>query len=216
MGINTRLDQIIRDPIFTRRLTLLRWSPTDFIYSLDNTILDRFCLQIIPQICHKIKWLNLESSSIERVLLAADYPNLYGLSLHNVEDKTAINIFKNETLVSMLKKQITSLVITMDNDKLKKIHKDLTTPLFLCVVKILTNLCKLDFNSSCNGFNGRVYFGTLGQTLSSSTLMELHVNVGSFEYCLFLLDGRFTKLRMFYITIPHLFPPPRKYNNQVR
>ncbi|CAF4543650.1 unnamed protein product [Rotaria sp. Silwood2] len=96
MGINTRLDQIIRDPIFTRRLTLLRWSPTDFIYSLDNTILDRFCLQIIPQICHKIKWLNLESSSIERVLLAADYPNLYGLSLHNVEDKTAINIFKSK------------------------------------------------------------------------------------------------------------------------
>jgi hypothetical protein len=96
MGINTRLDQIICDPIFTRRLTLLRWSSTNLICPLDNTVLDRFCLQIIPQICHKIKWLNLESSSVERVLLAADYPNLCGLGLHHFEEQTAIHLFKSK------------------------------------------------------------------------------------------------------------------------
>ena len=96
MDINTRVEQIIHDPVFTRRLTLLRWSPTDFFYPVHNTIIDRFCFQIIPKICHNIKWLNLESSCIERVLLAADYPNLCGLGLHNFEEKTAIKFFKSK------------------------------------------------------------------------------------------------------------------------
>lgn len=34
----------------------------------------------------------------------------------------------DENLVCMLKKQITSLVITMDGDKLEKTQQDLTTP----------------------------------------------------------------------------------------
>ncbi|CAF4381930.1 unnamed protein product, partial [Rotaria sp. Silwood2] len=41
-------------------------------------MLDRFCLQILPEIHYKIKWLDLESSSMERILLATNYPNLYG------------------------------------------------------------------------------------------------------------------------------------------
>jgi hypothetical protein len=45
-------------------------------------MLDQFCLQIIPEIHHHIKWLNLEPSSIERILLRTNYPNLYGLGLY--------------------------------------------------------------------------------------------------------------------------------------
>ncbi len=103
----------------------------------------------------------------------------------------------------------------MDGDKLEKTHQDLTTPLFIRVFNMFPNLCKLDFHSRCKGFNGRLYFETLGQTLSSSTLMELHVNVCGPEYCLFLLDGRFTQLHTFYVTIPYAFPSPRKYMKQV-
>ena len=98
MGINTRLDQIVCDPVLTRHLTLLRWSSTDFICPLDNTVLNRFCSQIIPQICHKIKCLNLESSSVKRVLLAADYPNLCELSLYNFENETAIHLSNSKKI----------------------------------------------------------------------------------------------------------------------
>ncbi|CAF1324186.1 unnamed protein product [Rotaria sordida] len=51
---------------------------------LPDAILDRFCLQILPEIHHKIKWLNLESSSMERILHATNYPNLYGLGLYEL------------------------------------------------------------------------------------------------------------------------------------
>ncbi|CAF5041222.1 unnamed protein product, partial [Rotaria sp. Silwood1] len=37
-------------------------------------ILDRFCLQILPEIHHNIKWLDLESSSMKHVLRTAHYP----------------------------------------------------------------------------------------------------------------------------------------------
>ncbi len=115
----------------------------------------------------------------------------------------------------MLKKQITSLVITMDNDKLERTREDLATPLFIRVLNMFTNLCKLDFHSCSSIYYGRLYFDTLGHTLSSSTLMELHVNVCRFEYCLLLLDGRFSQLHTFRVTIPFAFPPPRKYIKQV-
>ncbi len=64
---------------------------------LDDQILDRFYSQILPSIHHKIKWLNVESSSMEDVLLCASYPNLRGLGLHKIEKSIALRIFTGET-----------------------------------------------------------------------------------------------------------------------
>ncbi|CAF2945702.1 unnamed protein product [Rotaria sp. Silwood2] len=94
MDINTRLDRIISDPVFTRNLTLLRYFSNRFICPLVDTVLDRFCSQTLLQIHYKIDWLNLESLSMERILLAAaDYPNLHNLGLYNVDKKTAESVF---------------------------------------------------------------------------------------------------------------------------
>ncbi|CAF4944653.1 unnamed protein product [Rotaria sp. Silwood1] len=41
----------------------------------------------------KIKWLYIESSSAKHILRAADYPNLYGLALYNMKEKTARRLF---------------------------------------------------------------------------------------------------------------------------
>ncbi|CAF3943059.1 unnamed protein product [Rotaria sordida] len=62
------------------------------IYPLAKSILDRFCLQILPKIQHKIKWLNLESLSIKRILLAGYYPNLRGFGLFIVEPETVAHL----------------------------------------------------------------------------------------------------------------------------
>jgi hypothetical protein len=92
-GINERLNKIIYDPIFTSRLNFLTWSYNKFINKISsNVILDRFCLQILPEISMKIKWFNLDSS-MKHILRAAHYPNLYKLGLYNIEHKTAKSLF---------------------------------------------------------------------------------------------------------------------------
>jgi hypothetical protein len=93
IGVNVRLDKIASDSTFTEYLTLMKPSLNGVINSLDNSILDRFSSKMLPKIHHKIKWFNLESSSIERILLAADYPNLHGLSLFNIEHEIVVRLF---------------------------------------------------------------------------------------------------------------------------
>lgn len=93
MDVNTRFNQVLIDSVFTSSLTLLKYTWNDLIYALPDAMVDRFCLQILPQIFHKIKWLNIESSSLERILLVVEYPNLCGLGLYNVTDEIVQRIF---------------------------------------------------------------------------------------------------------------------------
>ncbi|CAF4365018.1 unnamed protein product, partial [Rotaria sordida] len=65
-------------------------SSYDSIYSLSNSMLDRFCLQILPKINNKIKSFNLEISSMKRILLSANYPNLFELGIFNIEKEAAL------------------------------------------------------------------------------------------------------------------------------
>ncbi|CAM2725413.1 unnamed protein product [Rotaria socialis] len=103
-GINTRFDKILHDSIFTSSLTLLKCLSNCFICPLPDTILDRFCLQILSQICLKIKWLDIESSSMERILLATEYSNLCGLGIYNITEDVAIRLFIDKTPLGRIKK----------------------------------------------------------------------------------------------------------------
>ena len=89
IGVNKRLNTIAHDSIFTSHLYFL----DKFIYSLPNPMIDRFCSEILPWIHHKIKSLKLESTSMERILLATNYPNLYGLGLYGIDVEKAISLF---------------------------------------------------------------------------------------------------------------------------
>jgi hypothetical protein len=93
IDVNQRLTTIARDRIFTNYLALSRHSPDGSVDSYIDSMIDRFCSQILPKIHHKIKFLYLDLSSMERVLLAANYPNLYGLTLYNVGIETARHFF---------------------------------------------------------------------------------------------------------------------------
>ncbi|CAF3302933.1 unnamed protein product [Rotaria socialis] len=81
-GVNKRLNVIAHSPNFTGRLNLLRCLSDHSIRLLPKRRLERFCSQMLPEIHPKIKWLNLESISIKRILLSATYPALYGLGLY--------------------------------------------------------------------------------------------------------------------------------------
>jgi hypothetical protein len=95
-GVNKRLNKILHDPIFTNHLNLLQFCSNDCISQLSSPILNRFCLQILPEIHDKIKWLNLELFSMERILLIINYPNLSGLGLYNIQQETAIYLLSSK------------------------------------------------------------------------------------------------------------------------
>ncbi|CAF0748358.1 unnamed protein product [Rotaria sp. Silwood1] len=93
LGVNKRLNNIAVDPVFINNLSLVMSTSDGLVYSLPDPILDRFCLHILPKIHQNIEWLHLQSRSLERILRATNFPNLYGISLHNIQAKTAIDLF---------------------------------------------------------------------------------------------------------------------------
>ena len=72
MDVHTRLNRILHEPLLTSKIALIK--PTD-------ELLNRFCLQVLPQIHRQIQWFNLESTSMERILLSSTYPNLRQLHI---------------------------------------------------------------------------------------------------------------------------------------
>lgn len=86
INVNKRLNQIARDLTFTTHITLMK-------SSLSDTMVNRFCLQILPQVCNTIKCLSLETMTMERLLLAAEYPNLDQLDIFIVNQVIDINLF---------------------------------------------------------------------------------------------------------------------------
>ncbi|CAF0889332.1 unnamed protein product [Rotaria sordida] len=91
--VNKQLNKIVYDSIFTCDLTLLRNVSNNSVYPLPDCVLDRFCLQILPEIHHQIKWLHLESSSLKRILLSTNYPNLFAVGVFDIEKKNALRLF---------------------------------------------------------------------------------------------------------------------------
>lgn len=80
LGFNKRLDRIIRDPCLTTEINLVELNDDD-ANEQANILIDRFCLDILPKIDHLIRRVKVRSTSMERILMAADYPNLFELEI---------------------------------------------------------------------------------------------------------------------------------------
>ncbi|CAF3804906.1 unnamed protein product [Rotaria socialis] len=201
MGINTRLDKILRHPMFTSHLTLMRSSSNKLFHPLADIMVDRFCSQILPQIHHNIEWLNLELLSVGRVLHASDYPNLYGLGLYQINYDATLRLFSDKSdLVRIFKNQISRLVMTVYEYKEQSYKEKVIMTLLTRIFTVFTNLTYLNLNKfTCIDIDRQNV--STPTTFSSSTLVELHINVARFGDCLYLLDGRFDQLRSFYLRI---------------
>jgi hypothetical protein len=92
---NRQLDIIAQENIFTNTLNFVLTTSTltDDVVSLPDTIVARFCTNILPRIDHNIKSLILDSVSMEHILLAANYPNLTKLKIFNFSDKIVSRYF---------------------------------------------------------------------------------------------------------------------------
>ncbi len=93
IGVNKRFSTIGRDLTFTSHLSLMTCSSNNSIHHpLPESMLNRFCSQISPEIHDKIKWLDLESTSIQRIL-ATKYPNVNRLGLYGIDVEKAMSLF---------------------------------------------------------------------------------------------------------------------------
>ncbi|CAF1157316.1 unnamed protein product [Adineta steineri] len=217
-GVNQRLNTIVQDSVFTNRLTFVKMCSGNFIdVFCCNTVLDRFCLQILPVIHDKIKWLDLESSSMKNVLCVADYPNLYGLGLYNINEESFRCLFTDETLTSAtFKNQITTLAITIDNNN-HECYEDMllsAANIVNYILTVFTNLIYLTlYESSYKNRVPLISNNGFPLTFRSSTLLKLNIRVQCFDDCLYLLDGRFNQLHTFCVDLVNLRHPQEIKNH---
>ena len=95
---NQRLDMVIQEKTFTNTLNFVLTASTDDILSIPDPILNRFCSNILLEIDHNVKSLVIESKFMERVLRAANYPNLTELKLINLKDKIVSSYLTGKTI----------------------------------------------------------------------------------------------------------------------
>ena len=93
IGVNQKLGKLAQDITFTKSIDLVTILSNENDHSRIKSILDRFCLSIIPLIQHNIECLILDSLSIERVLSTGNYFKLNKLTLVNVQLETTSRIF---------------------------------------------------------------------------------------------------------------------------
>ena len=98
---NQRLDILAQQQIFSTILNFVSTSETnDDICSIPNSMLDRFCVSILPRIHENVKSLTVEPISMEDVLRAGDYPNLTELKLVNVNKEVLSRHFISKIFIS--------------------------------------------------------------------------------------------------------------------
>jgi hypothetical protein len=93
IGVNQKLDRLARDISFTQSVDLLTISSNKDNHLRINSILDRFCFEILPRIRHNIECFTLDSFSIDRVLSIGNYPKLHTLTLINLQYEEASHLF---------------------------------------------------------------------------------------------------------------------------
>ena len=75
LDVNKRIDRIASSISDTYLINFTSTSNGEH-ECMNHEVFDRFCLNIMPRICHNVRMLILDHWSMERVLLACEYPFL--------------------------------------------------------------------------------------------------------------------------------------------
>ncbi|CAM2725543.1 unnamed protein product [Rotaria socialis] len=189
---NGRLDIIAQENTFTNIL--------NFVNTNNISLIDRFCIYILPRIHQNIKYFIFEPAVMERILLAAVYPNLTELKLFNFEQQIASKYFTDESsLRSVFQQQITSLIL-VNNDKSARVGslKEYTINVYAHILNFFKNLTYLNIMGPCVMLCPGLSLCDLpSTTFYSSILTHLSIVVQTFDDCLYLLDGRLKQLTSF-------------------
>jgi hypothetical protein len=115
-----------------------------------------------------------------------------------------LSIVGDEILVNLFKKQITSLIIEMDN---KSTDKFSSIEYYSTIFHLILNLCQrlIKFNFCPYDYRLQtwpVQFSSMN--CKSIILSELNVSVNSFDECLYLFDGHFPSLSVLIIRVKEI------------
>ena len=97
-----RLDQIARGIDYTKSINFSIESSNGQFSAIDPDKAHRFCAELLPQIHHHIQSMTLETSNIERILLAAQFPNLHTLVLAGFSPAILLHYFTSKPKFRLL------------------------------------------------------------------------------------------------------------------
>ena len=118
------------------------------------------------------------------------------------------------SLTRIFKNQISSLVISISNDRKASSPKNADTIIFTHIFAMFQNLQYLNFGPS-SLYHQRLSFHASPLTVISTKLLKLHVRLDNFDDCLYLLDGRFNQLRTLHVDICLIHSQHITIKNQV-
>jgi hypothetical protein len=118
-----------------------------------------------------------------------------------IHRKISIFCFDGSYLIRTFKSQILSFVIRINKCQESNSIEDINRFIFIQIFSIFKKLQDLNFSPSAAADYHLLTFGVSPPNIVSSTLLNLRVAVDSYEDCLYLLDGRFNRLRTLYVTI---------------
>ncbi len=97
-NVNRRFNRLALDSLYIRHLdmTTLRniKSEYDQISPIDTQVLSEICVKLVPRIHHQVHKLTVQQDSIQQILHAGNYPQLYSLSLINFQQEILYQYLK--------------------------------------------------------------------------------------------------------------------------
>ncbi|CAF2784484.1 unnamed protein product [Rotaria sp. Silwood2] len=214
---NERLNRLACDPFFTHFVDLTTTTSDDERRSLPDSMLDQFCSFILPQIHHNIQSLIVEASSMGRILLACGYPKLHKLILNSITPEVFLKYLADDSSIVHIFKQITHLELsTIEYYSYKTISQmDLNKNGYARLFSVCQHLTHLNINGNYLRLDTWMRRNALPLTMcSSSSIVELNVNVNTIDDCLRLLDGRFNQMKTLNVTVDSIKAPSLNIANQ--
>ena len=94
-GCNKRIDRMIGNISNTYAINFTSISNGEYLY-MDDEVLNRICVDILPRICQNVRMLILDQRCMERVLLASEYPFLRSVHFSCFQPDIVINCLKGK------------------------------------------------------------------------------------------------------------------------
>ncbi|CAF2122620.1 unnamed protein product [Rotaria magnacalcarata] len=191
VDVNERFDRLIFDSLHIRNLdttSMVLKSYYNRNFSIDKNVLLRISEKILPRIYHQLNELIVEQYSMEHILFAFNYPQLYSLSLVNFQEEMLFECLTGDSILHhLLTQQITDLNVDVPYKPKSKVSESLSN-IFALILSISQRLINLNFCQLFPYQKTTISIYKLPSTSCvSSTLTKLKVNVETFDDCLYLV-----------------------------
>jgi hypothetical protein len=112
VDINRRFHRLVLDSLYIRHLDLSTIMNINSVYdqssSINTRVLAKICEKVLTRIGHQVHKLTIEQESMKRILRAANYSQLYSLSLLNFEEEILSQyltgmIFYSSSIIKIIK-----------------------------------------------------------------------------------------------------------------